>query len=71
MEMAAVVCGGLDAVRERHFLDLGGGSISPLQLPADGHEDVVARRAPRLEHHSSAAWPCRGARRRRAMRPAS
>lgn len=35
MEMAAVVCGGLDAVRERHFLDLGCGSISPLQLPAE------------------------------------
>jgi trimethylamine---corrinoid protein Co-methyltransferase len=35
LEMAAVVCGGMDAVRERHFLDLGGGTTSPLQLGSE------------------------------------
>jgi trimethylamine--corrinoid protein Co-methyltransferase len=35
LEMAAVVCGGMDAVRERHFLTSFGGATSPLQLDAD------------------------------------
>lgn len=35
LEMASVVCGGMDGVRERHFLDLGGGTTSPLQLPGE------------------------------------
>jgi trimethylamine--corrinoid protein Co-methyltransferase len=33
--MAAVVCGGMDAVRERHFLTGFGGGTSPLQLDAE------------------------------------
>jgi trimethylamine---corrinoid protein Co-methyltransferase len=35
LEMASAVCGGMDAVRERHFFTGFGGGTSPLQLDAE------------------------------------
>jgi trimethylamine---corrinoid protein Co-methyltransferase len=60
LDMAAAVVGGRDELRRRPILMIGVCPVSPLKLPRDCSEAIVARPAP-ASPATSSPWPWRGA----------